>query len=77
MTNAEYNKLINAASAKLGTSPESLKNALDKGDLSSITSGLSRKDKEKLRAILGNQQLMSKLKGASSPEELMKILNTK
>ncbi len=77
MTNADYEKLINVASAKLGASPDSLKNALGKGDLNSIASGLSASDKEKLRAILGNKQLMAKLKSASSPEEIMKILGTK
>ncbi len=77
MTNSDYEKLISTASAKLGSSPEQLKNALSKGDIAGLSSNLSKADKEKLRAILGNKQLMAKLKNASSPEELMKILGAK
>ena len=76
MTNAEYEKLIKAASAKLGASPDSLKSALNKGDISSLAAGLSASDRQKLKAVLGNKQLMGRLKNAS-PEEIMKLLGAK
>lgn len=72
-----YDKLIAAASKKLGTTPESLKQTLEKGDMKALSAGLSKADKEKLRAVLHNEELMAKLKGASSPEEMMKLLGKK
>lgn len=75
--NNNYDKLIEAASKKLGTSPESLKKTLEKGDVKALSAGLSKSDKEKLRAVLQNEELMRKLKGASSPDDVMRILGKK
>lgn len=75
--NNNYDKLIAAASKKLGTSPEALKQTLEKGDMKALSAGLSKSDKEKLRAVLQNEELMSKLKGASSPDDVMRILGKK
>lgn len=74
MTDSNYEKLLSAASQKLGTSPDQLRKALDKGDVKALSSGLSKQDKEKLRAVLANRELMEKLKNASSPEEIMQLL---
>ena len=75
--NNNYDKLIEAASKKLGTSPESLKQTLEKGDMKALAAGLSKSDKEKLRAVLRNEELMQKLKSASSPDDVMRILGKK
>ncbi len=75
--NNNYDKLIEAASKKLGTSPESLKQTLEKGDMKALAAGLSKSDKEKLRAVLQNEELMRKLKSASSPDDVMRILGKK
>lgn len=75
--NNNYDKLIEAASKKLGTSPESLKQTLEKGDVKALAAGLSKSDKEKLRAVLQNEELMRKLKSASSPDDMMRILGKK
>lgn len=75
MNNNDYEKLINAASQKLGSSPEKLKQTLERGDVSSLSSGLSKSDKAKLRAVLADKELMARLKSASSPEEVMKLLS--
>lgn len=74
MNENDYNKLIQAASAKLGTSPEQLKKALERGDMTSLTASLSKADKEKLRMILSNKALMEKLRSAGSPDEIMRML---
>lgn len=74
MNENDYNKLIQAASAKLGASPEQLKKALERGDMTSLTSSLSKADKEKLRMILSNKALMEKLRSAGSPDEIMRML---
>ena len=75
--NNNYDKLIEAASKKLGTSPESLKQTLEKGDMKALAAGLSKSDQEKLRAVLQNEELMRKLKSASSPDDVMRILGKK
>lgn len=70
----ELDKLINAASEKLGTSPDKLKQTLENGDVKGLSAGLSKSDKEKLRSVLANKELMEKLRRASRPEDIMRIL---
>ena len=75
--NNNYDKLIEAASKKLGTSPESLKQMLENVDLMALSAGLSKADKEKLRAVLSNEELMQKLKSASTPDDVLRTLGKK
>lgn len=77
MNDNDYNKLIQAASAKLGASPEQLRQALERGDMASLTSSLSKSDKEKLRMVLSNKALMQKLRSAGSADDIMKMLGQK
>lgn len=75
MNESNFEKLVNAASKKLGTSPENLKRTLEKGDVKALSASLSKSDKEKLRSVLANEELMKKLKNASDPNDVMRILN--
>ena len=75
MNEKDYEKLLSSASSKLGTSPEKLRQTLEKGDVASLTGGLSKADKAKLKVVLGNKELMDKLKKAGSPQEVMKLLS--
>lgn len=77
MTENSFEKLLNAASRKLGSTPDQLRQTLEKGDIKALSANLSRSDKEKLRAVLSNKELMNKLKGASTPEELMDMLGNR
>ena len=74
MNDKDYEKLLQAASSKLGSSPEKLRQTLEKGDVAALSSGLSKADKAKLRAILNNRELMAQLKQAGSPQEIMRML---
>ena len=74
MNDNDYNKLLQAASAKLGSTPEQLRKALERGDMASLTASLSKADKDKLRMILSNKALMEKLRSAGSPDEIMRML---
>lgn len=74
MTDKEYEQLISTASMKMGASPDTLKKNLEKGDISALSKGLSKNDKAKLKAVLANKELMARLKSASSPEEIMRLL---
>lgn len=69
--------LLAAAGKQLNTSPEELKKSLQNGDIKALSKSLSKSDKEKLRNILANKELMSKLKSASNPEDILRLLNNK
>ena len=77
MNEKNLEKLIDAASQELGTSPEKLRKTLENGDMKSLSAGLTKSDKAKLRAVLANEELMKKLKNASDPQEIMRVLNEK
>ena len=76
MANNDYDKLIKSASEKLGSSPEALRCSIEKKDLSSLSSMLTKSDKEKLRKVLANKELMKQLKTAGSPEEVLRLLGS-
>ena len=77
MNEKNIDKIINAASKKLGTSPEKLRRTLEAGDMKALSAGLSKSDKEKLKAVLSNKELVNKLKNASDPRDVMRVLNEK
>ena len=74
MNDKDYEKLLQTASAKLGTSPDKLRTTLEKGDMAALSAGLSKADKAKLRAVLADKELMAKLKSAGSMQEVMGML---
>ncbi len=76
MANNDFDQLIKSASAKLGSSPEALKRSIEKKDLSSLSSMLTKTDKEKLRKVLADKELMKQLKSAGSPEEVLRLLGS-
>lgn len=77
MNQNNLDKLISAASKKLGTSPEALRQNLESGNMKALSASLSKADKAKLRAVLQNEELMNKLKTATDPQEVMRIVNSK
>lgn len=64
--------LINMLSQKLGTSPETLKKAIQEKDMSKAIKNLSEKDKETLRTILNNKEIMQKLMSSKEAGEIKK-----
>ncbi len=77
MNDKNFEKLIRAASQKLGTSPDALRQNLESGDVKALSASLSKADKAKLRAVLQNEELMKKLKNATDPQDVMRMLNNK
>ena len=74
MTDKDYDKLINAASKKLGSSPDKLKSTLEKGDISALSSGLSKSDKAMLRSVLSDKELQKiKAYGVNAKTERLMI----
>ena len=76
MNNNEFDNLIKSASEKLGSSPESLSKTIEKKDLSALSSILTKSDKEQLRRVLADKELMKQLNSAGSPEEVLKLLGS-
>ncbi len=76
MNNNDFDKLIKSASEKLGSSPENLKKTIEKKDLTALSSVLTKSDKEKLRKVLADKELMKQLKTAGSPEEVLRLLGS-
>ena len=76
MNNNEFDNLIKSASEKLVSSPESLSKTIEKKHLSAHSSKLTKSDKEKLRRVLADKELMKQLKSAGSPEEVLKLLGS-
>ncbi len=76
MNNNDFDQLIRSASEKLGSSPDELKRSLEKKDLSALSSILTKSDKQKLRRVLADKELMKQLKSAGSPEEVMRLLGS-
>ena len=75
MNNNDYDNLIRSASEKLGSSPEDLRKSLEKKDISALSAILTKSDKQKLRRVLADKELMKQLKSAGSPEEVMRLLS--
>ena len=68
-------KLMQAVSAKLGTTPQKLKEALQSGDFSKATENMSPKDAEKLNAVLNNPEALSAIMKSKQAQELKKSLD--
>lgn len=62
MGNINIEALINAASSKLGVSPQQLKDSLNSGNISDITSRMSKSDREKINTVMNNPELAEKLR---------------
>lgn len=69
---ANMEKLFESASQKLGTTPEKLKEALEKGDINQAVQNMSEEDKQRLNSLLNNKQLMEKLMKSKKAEEIIK-----
>ena len=59
MGNINIDALIEAASKKLGIPPEQLSNS---GNISDITSRMSKSDRDKINSVMNNPELMEKMR---------------
>ncbi len=67
--------MLNTVSNKLGINPEKLKEALKTGDISIALQNMPKKDAEKLKAILGNPEMIKKVMNSKQAQEIKKNLN--
>lgn len=62
MGNINIDALIEAASKKLGIPPEQLRKSLNTGNISDITSRMSKSDRDKINSVMNNPELMEKMR---------------
>ncbi len=62
--------MINMLSQKLGITAQELKEAIEKNDFSSAIKNISPKDKEKLKAVLENKELVDKIMRSKEAKDL-------
>lgn len=67
--------MLKTVSAKLGISPERLKDALKTGDISKALQNMPQKDAEKLKSILGNPEMVKKVMNSKQAQEIKKSLD--
>ena len=72
MNNIE--SMLEAVSKKLGITPQKLKEAIHKGDLSIALSNMSEKDAKKLNSILSDPDTLKKVMNSKQAKELKKNL---
>lgn len=67
--------MLEAVSKKLGITPQRLKEAMQKGDLSIALENMPEKDAKKLKSILGNPEMIKKMMNSTKAQELKKSMN--
>ena len=65
-------KLLKTAGSRLGMSPERLMGALEKGDVNDILANMNNSDKQKLKSILENGNVVETLMKSPQAAEMMK-----
>lgn len=73
MNNIE--SMLEAVSKKLGITPQKLKEAIDKGDLSIALSNMPEKDAKKLNSILSDPETIKKVMNSKQAKELKKNMH--
>ena len=67
--------LLKVVSAKLGTTPQNLKQQLESGKFDGAMNGMNPTDSAKFQEVLKNPQLMEKLMSAPQAQSLYKKLS--
>lgn len=72
--NNNIDSLLDTVSKKLGITPQKLKEAMQKGDLSIALQNMPEKDAKKLKSILGNPELIKKMMNTAQAQELKRSM---
>lgn len=72
--NNNVDSMLEAVSSKLGITPQRLKEAMQKGDISIALEKMLEKDAKKLKSILGNPELIKKMMKSAQAQELKKSM---
>lgn len=72
--NNNIDSLLDTVSKKLGITPQKLREAMQKGDLSIALQNMPEKDSKKLKSILGNPELIKKMMNTAQAQELKRSM---
>lgn len=72
--NNNIDSLLDTVSKKLGITPQKLREAMQKGDLSIALQNMPEKDAKKLKSILGNPELIKKMMNTAQAQELKRTM---
>ncbi|MBQ2675809.1 MAG: hypothetical protein IJF54_00210 [Clostridia bacterium] len=74
MNNNQLNDLINMASSKLNSSPESIKKAVNTAGMDNMLKNMKQQDIDKLQKILSNKEETQRLLSTPQAQALLKML---
>lgn len=74
LNNSEINNLLNGLSKQLDTSPEKLKENLEKGNLNSIVNKMSSGQAKRLQKIMDNPEQRDKILNSPQAQAIIKKL---
>lgn len=77
MNDENFSKMLEMASKKLGTSPDALKNSLEKGNVEQLTKSLSEQDKQKLQTLIQNPKLAEQFFNSKQAQDMIKKFGKK
>lgn len=72
--NNNIDSLLDTVSKKLGITPQKLREAMQKGDLSIALQNMPEKDAKKLKSILGNPELIKKMMNTAQAQKLKRSM---
>lgn len=72
--NNNIDSLLDTVSKKLGITPQKLREAMQKGDLSIALQNMPEKDAKKLKSILGNPELIKKMMNTAQAQGLKRSM---
>lgn len=75
MNSNQFENILNAASKKTGTDKQSIKKALQTGDLNSILNKLNSEDKSQIQKIMNDKATLEKIFNSPQAQQLIKHLN--
>jgi len=70
--NAKVDNLLNSVSKYLGKNPQELKDAMKNGNISQSLNNLNSEDAAKIKKVLNNKNLVSKLLSSPQAQKLLK-----
>ena len=74
INNSEINNLLNGLSERLNTTPEQLRDNLEKGNLDSVVSKMSSGQAKRLQKILDNPEQSEKILNSPQAQAIIKKL---
>lgn len=77
MKEFDIQKMLEITSKKLGTTPDKLKSALEKGEVNKLAANLNPRDKAKMKEVLKNPAIAKEVKKSDKMQKIIEDLDKK